>query len=167
MRYYEDFAPGQSYELGSATVDAADITEFAKRWDPQSLHLDAEQAENGPYRGLITSGWHTAAIFMRLYVEHLLNDSSCVGSPGVDDLRWLAPVRPGDTLTASAHIETVHASRTHPERGTVRPRCELRNQHGDVVLRMYLNTLLLRRPTAPDDDSTPGEDRNRKDETDG
>lgn len=146
MRYFEDFAPGQTYQLGAYTVGAGDITGFAGRWDPQRFHTNPDQAGTSPYGGLIASGWHTAAIFMRLYVEHLLAEASCVGSPGVDELRWLTAVRPGDTLTATVHIEEASPSRRHPERGTVRPRCELRNQHGQVVLRMYLITLLLRRP---------------------
>lgn len=161
VRFFEDFEPGPTYELGCYTIDVTDITDFANQWDPQRFHTNPELARTSPYGGLIVSGWHTAAIFMRLYVEHLLAESSCVGSAGVDELRWLVPVRPDDTLTATVRIETVRPSRTHPDRGTLRPFCELRNQHNHIVLRMYLNTILLRRPHLPAEpttDRTPAHD---------
>ncbi|MHB8189621.1 MAG: MaoC family dehydratase [Ferrimicrobium sp.] len=148
MRYLENFAPGQIYELGRHVVSADEITHFATEWDPQRFHIDPFEAERSPFGGLIASGWHTASIFMRLYATALLVDSACVGSPGVDELRWLAPVRPGDTLSGRASIERVVFSSSRPSRGTVYPRCELRNQEDTVVFTMVIRTLFTRRPGA-------------------
>ena len=142
MRYLDDFVAGQVYELGSHAVSAEEIMHFARKWDPQSFHTDPTEAARSAYGGLIASGWHTASIFMRLYVSSLLADSACLGSPGVDHLAWFAPVRPDDTLSGRVTIEAVEASKTHPGRGRIRPRCELRNQDGAVVLTMVLHTLI-------------------------
>src|SRR5579859_3157513 len=99
-RYFEDFAVGHTLELGSYTITREEILAFARQFDPQPFHTDEEQAKASLYGGLIASGWHTASIFMRLLVDGLLNDTASMGSPGVDELRWLRPVRPGDTLRA-------------------------------------------------------------------
>lgn len=149
MHYLEDFARGKTYELGTHTVTAEEITGFAKRWDPQRFHLDAYEPVDGPFGGrLVASGWHTAAIFMRLYVEAVLADSSCIRSPGVDELRWLVPVRPGDTLSGRLTVEKVVASDRHPGRGTVHLRCELRNQDDILVFSMVLRSLFTCLTTA-------------------
>jgi acyl dehydratase len=145
MRYLDDFVAGQVYELGSHTVSSEEIVCYASEWDPQNFHTDPTEAAHSPYGGLIASGWHTASIFMQLYVAALLADSACLGSPGVDDLAWLAPVRPGDTLVGRVTIEEVEVSKTHPGRGRIRPRCELRNQDGAVVFTMVLHTLMSKR----------------------
>jgi acyl dehydratase len=133
---FEDFEPGQVYELGSRTVTEAEILEFARQFDPQPFHLDPEAAKESVFGGLIASGWHTGAIWMRLYVDAMLGDAASRGSPGVEELRWLAPVRPGDTLTGSLTVLDVTPSATRPDRGTVRIRGELTNQDGVTVLRM-------------------------------
>ncbi|MGH3781688.1 MAG: MaoC family dehydratase [Pseudonocardiaceae bacterium] len=146
MRYLEDFQTGQRYQLGEHTVTAKEILAFAEQWDPQRFHIDPDQARDTPFGGLIASGWHTTSIFMRLYVTSLLRDSSGIGSPGVDDIRWKEPVRPGDTLIATVEIEKITPSLGRPDRGTVKPRCELTNQHGRSVLTMYLHSSFLRRP---------------------
>lgn len=143
--HFEDFAPGQVYELGAHTVTTEEIVGFARAWDPQRFHLDPVQASRTPFKGLIASGWHTASVFMSLYVAGLLADCNCVGSPGVDELRWLAPVRPGDTLFARLTVKQVVPSSSRADRGTVYPLCELRNQDGSVVFTMVLRTLLMRR----------------------
>lgn len=145
MRYWEDFAVGQVYELGTTKVTEEAIVEFARQWDPQPFHLDDSLAAASPFGGLIASGWHTASMFMRLYVDALLNDTSCQGGSGLDGLRWLKPVRPGDTLSGRATVTEVKASSRRPERGTVKFEWELRDQDGDVVLHMLGSNLFGRR----------------------
>lgn len=146
MRYFEDFEPGQVHELGSRVVTRDEIVQFASQWDPQPFHVDEEAAARSPYGGLIASGWHTAAILMRQFVDHLLLDSASQGSPGMDELRWLAPVRPGDELTVAVHVLEVTASATRPDRGTVTMRWEVRNADGVEVCRSTGRVLFGRRP---------------------
>ena len=133
---FEDFEPGQVYELGSRTVTEEEIVEFACQFDPQPFHLDPEAAKQSVFGGLIASGWHTGAMWMRLYVDAMLASGSGRGSPGVEELRWLAPVRPGDTLTGSLTVLDVKPSATRPDRGTVRIRAEMTNQDGVTVMTM-------------------------------
>jgi acyl dehydratase len=101
-RYFEDYQAGAVYEYGYATVDEAELLAFARRFDPQPIHADAQSAAAGPFGGLIASGWHTGAIFMRLFADHYLSRVASLASPGIDELRWPAPVRPGDTLRLRA-----------------------------------------------------------------
>src|SRR5438045_9795734 len=97
-RYFEDYRPGTVIKSGTLRVSEADILEFARRYDPQAMHTDPEAAARGYFGGLIASGWHTAALMMRLFAEHFLSPASSLASPGIDELRWLQPVRPGDVL---------------------------------------------------------------------
>lgn len=133
--HFEDFAPGQVLELGSHTVTEAEIVRFAREWDPQTFHVDPEAARETVFGGLIASGWHTGALWMRLYVQTVLGSASR-GSPGIEELRWLAPVRPGDTLTGLLTVLETSRSERDPTRGTVRIRGEMVNQDGVTVLRM-------------------------------
>ncbi|MCC6179044.1 MAG: MaoC family dehydratase [Chloroflexi bacterium] len=135
MRYFEDFEPGQVFDLGSVALSAEEIVAFARQYDPQSFHTDPEAAEDSPYGGLIASGWHTAVLYMRLLVDGLFRDTAGMGSPGLDELRWLKPVRPGDTLTGRCTVLDRTPSRSKPDRGIVRFRAEMANQAGEVVLR--------------------------------
>jgi len=144
--FFEDFRPGRVFELGTIEVSADEIIEFATRYDPQPFHTDPEAAEQSPFGGLIASGWHTCALYMRLLYDGLLHDSSSQGSPGMEELRWPAPVRPGDRLTATSIVEEVTPSATKPNRGTVILRSEMCNQDGVVVLRMRGRGLYGRRP---------------------
>ena len=144
--YFEDFVPGRVFELGTIEVSAGEIVGFATRYDPQPFHIDPEAAEQSPFGGLIASGWHTCALYMRLLYDGLLHDSSSQGSPGMDELRWLAPVRPGDRLTATSVVEEASPSSTKPNRGTVILRSEMVNQDGVVVLQMRGRGLYGRRP---------------------
>jgi acyl dehydratase len=144
-RAFEDFQPGQSFEFGGITIDADGIVEFARRYDPQYFHVDPEAAEEGPFGGLIASGWHTAAIFMRMYVDAILGDAVAMGSPGVEELRWLVPVRPGDTLRGRATILETTPSAKRDDRGTVRARFETLNQRDEVVMTMLARGLFGRR----------------------
>ena len=145
-RYFEDFAVGQVVELGSRTVTEEEIVAFAREFDPQPFHVDPEAARESVFGGLIASGWHTGAVWMRLYVDSLLGGTASMGSPGIEELRWLAPVRPGDTLTGRLTVLETTPSAKRPDRGTVRIRGELENQDGVVVLRMTSRGHFGRRP---------------------
>ena len=132
---FEDFEPGQVYELGSRTVTEDELVDFARKWDPQPFHVDPEAAKESVFGGLIASGWQTGAIWMRLYVDTMLG-AAARGSPGIEELRWLAPVRPGDTLSARLTVLETTPSATRPDRGTVRIRGEMLNQDGITVMAM-------------------------------
>jgi acyl dehydratase len=143
--FFEDFRPGDVTDTGSVTVTREEILAFARQFDPQPFHVDEEAARRSPYGGLIASGWHTASLCMRLIVALLGSDSGSLGSPGVDELRWLKPVRPGDEL--SVHVEVLDAipSRSKPDRGLVKLRYVMRNQNGEDVMTMIALGLVLRR----------------------
>ncbi|MGH6885026.1 MAG: MaoC family dehydratase [Geminicoccales bacterium] len=143
--HLDDLAPGQVYPLGRRTLSRDEIVAFARDWDPQPFHLDEEAAKTAIYGGLIASGWHTVCVFMRLFADGLLARAAALGSPGVDEVRWLRPVRPGDTLEARIEILEVTPSRSKPDRGSVRARCVLTNQDGEEVLTMQPVLLLRRR----------------------
>ncbi len=123
-------------DLGSVEVTEAAIVDFAEQFDPQPFHVDPEAARDTPFGGLIASGWHTCALFMRLLCDGMLNESSSQGASGMEQLRWLAPVRPGDTLRARYVVLDVKPSSTKPNRGTVTFSSEMSNQADVVVLRM-------------------------------
>jgi acyl dehydratase len=146
MRWFEDFQVGDVSEFGPVTVTAHEIVEFAERYDPQPFHLDPEAGAASPYGGLIASGWHTVALFMGMFVRAVLLDSSSLGSPGVEELRWLAPVRPGDELRGRSTVTDVRASATNPRRGTVFTTNEVLNQDGTVVMTLIARGFFTRRP---------------------
>lgn len=147
MRYWEDFAPGEVTEIGPVTVSEPEIVEFASRYDPQFFHVDPEAAKDGPFGGLIASGWHTTALFMGMFVRAILLDTASLGSPGIDELRWTAPVRPGDTLVGRVTVDEVRESSKNPERGTVFTTSEVFNQDGTLVMRLRARGFFARRPT--------------------
>jgi acyl dehydratase len=134
LTHFEDFAVGESYEFGGHPVTADEIVEFATRYDPQSFHVDEDAAATGPFGGLVASGWHTAAIFMRMYVDAILSTTASMGSPGVEELRWLVPVRPGDVLRGRVTILEATPSAKRADRGTVHARFEALNQRDEVVM---------------------------------
>ena len=133
---FDDFQAGQVHELGSHTVTEEEILSFAREFDPQSFHVDPEAAKESVFGGLIASGWHTGAMWMRLYVDSLLGGAASMGSPGIEELRWLAPVRPGDTLSGRLTVLEATPSERRPDRGTVRIRGEMVNQDGVTVMSM-------------------------------
>jgi acyl dehydratase len=133
--YFEDIEPGHVYELGTRTVTESEIVAFAREWDPQPFHTDAEAAKESVFGGLIASGWQTGAMWMRMYVDTMLG-SAARGSPGIEELRWLAPVRPGDTLSGRLTVLEATPSATKPDRGTIRIRGEMVNQDGVTVMSM-------------------------------
>ena len=136
LRHFEDFAEGLIVELGSVQFTAEAIIEFARAFDPQPMHTDPEAARQSIYGGLIASGWHTAGAYMRLLVDAVIGQSDSIGSPGIDSLRWLKPVRPGDTLRGQFTVLEAKLSRSRPDWGIVRSRGEMINQHDEVVLRL-------------------------------
>ena len=145
-RYFEDFEPGRVFELGSRTVTAEEVVSFAREFDPQPFHVDEEAAAASVFGGLIASGWHTGAMWMRLYVDALLGGAASLGSPGIEELRWLAPVRPGDTLHARLTVLEATPSERRPDRGTIRSRAEMINQDGVTVMSMVARGHFGRRP---------------------
>ncbi|MBV8257362.1 MAG: MaoC family dehydratase [Actinobacteria bacterium] len=146
MRYWEDFPVGLEKEHGSVEITEDEIVAFASRFDPQPFHVDPEAAKDGPFGGLIASGWHTASLYMGLFVRAQLLDSASMGSPGVEELRWLAPVRPGDVLTGRSRIVEAWPSESNPDRGTIVGEHEMVNQRGEVVMRMRARGFIARKP---------------------
>jgi acyl dehydratase len=144
--YWEDFRVGDTLEMGTHTFSEAEIIAFGRQFDPQPFHIDPEAAKKSLFGGLIASGWHTCAIGMRLMCERYLNDAASLGSPGVDNIRWLAPVRPGDTLAFRRTVLEARGSTTRPDMGLVKNRWEASNQHGELVLAMEGWSMLGRRP---------------------
>jgi acyl dehydratase len=144
-RYFEDYLPGAVYEYGYLTVSEAEILEFARQFDPQPIHIDHGFAATGPFGGVIASGWHTASLMMRLFVDHYLSRVASLASPGIDELRWPAPVRPGDQLRLRTTIVEARPSRSKPDRGLVRTRAELVNSGDRIVLDLVAMNLLGRR----------------------
>ncbi len=146
-RFFEDYEVGAVSELGSVTVDAEEIVRFARRYDPQPMHTDPTAAAAGPFGGLIASGWQTVGLMMRLVVEQYLSPASSLASPGVDELRWLRPVRPGDILSVRLTVLEATRSRSKPDRGVVRALVEVRNQHGEAVMSLKpINLVRCRGP---------------------
>ena len=146
-RYFEDYTAGARYECGSVAVSEEEIIGFAAQYDPQTFHVDPVEAENGPFGGLIASGWHTVALMMQLFAKYYLSTVASLGSPGVDELRWLKPVRSGDRLCLRLHTLDTRRSRSDPGRGIVRTLAELIDQNGEPVLRVTVINLLRTRGT--------------------
>jgi acyl dehydratase len=140
---FEDFIPGSVRTFGSMLVTEEEIIEFARRYDPQIFHTDPVAARKSAYGGLVASGWHTAAMAMRLIVEHYLSRAASAGSPGVDELRWLKPVRPGDILSLRVTVLETRRSESKPDRGIVRSLVEVLNQDGVVVMSFKGANILL------------------------
>ncbi len=134
--WWEDFAAGATVELGSHTFGAEEIIAFARQFDPQPMHTDPEAARASAFGGLVASGWHTCAIAMRLICERYVNRTVSLGSPGLDSLRWLQPVRPGDTIAYRMTVLETRASHSRPRMGLVKSRFEAFNQNGERVLAM-------------------------------
>ncbi len=146
MRYFEDFKVGETIELGSRTINEEEIITFAQQFDPQPFHLDKEKARVSIFGTLVASGWHTGSIFMRLMVDSLLKDSAAQASPGIDQLRWVRPVKPGDTLSVRLKVLRTRLSGSRPNTGIVYSLCEMVNQHGELVMRMEFPTFYGLRP---------------------
>jgi acyl dehydratase len=144
--YWEDFKVGETIEMGSHCFTQEEIIDFGRQFDPQPFHTDPEAARASFYGTLIASGWHTCAIAMRLMCDSYLNRTRSLGSPGVDNIRWLAPVKAGDTLAYRRTVVEARASRSRPDAGLVLTRWEAVNHDGAVVLTMEGWNMLGRRP---------------------
>ncbi|MCP5267363.1 MAG: MaoC family dehydratase [Burkholderiaceae bacterium] len=134
QRWFEDYLEGETAEFGDHQVSEEEIVAFARRYDPQPFHVDADAARRSPFGGLIASGWMTCSIAMRMLVEHFISEHASMGSPGLDSLRWPAPVRPGDRLRVRVTVLESRPSRSKPDRGSIRLRQEVLNQHDEVVM---------------------------------
>ena len=145
--FLDDLEVGQVYRLGSQSLSEEDIIAFAERYDPQPFHIDPAAAAETIYGGVIASGWQTACIFMRLFVDGLLSRSAAMGSPGLDELRWLKPVRPGDVLDARVEVLESRPSRSKPDRGLAKLHCVVADKSGDEVLTFIANVLFQKRET--------------------
>ncbi|ACU73206.1 MaoC domain protein dehydratase [Catenulispora acidiphila DSM 44928] len=154
-RSFEDYRPGAVYEFGSVTVSEEEIIVFASRYDPQSFHVDPVAAVQGPFGGLVASGWHTCALMMRQFAEHYLPTAASLGSPGVDEVRWLKPVRPGDRLHLRLEVLDTRLSRSDPRRGIVRTFAELVDELGEPVLSMTVVSLMRSREGAGEQPASP------------
>ena len=147
MRYFEDFHAGQELPLATYIVERAEMIAFAAEFDPQPFHLDELAASDTMLGGLAASGWHSCAMFMRMLYDGWLGEAASMGSPGVDALKWLRPVRPGDVLSGRSLVLETRPSRSKPDRGFVRCRHEVVNARGELVLSMD-NPIMLVRPPA-------------------
>ena len=153
-RYFEDYIAGSMHEYGSILVEQEEIISFAERFDPQVFHTDPEGAKKTIFEGLIASGWHSCGLMMRLFADHFLPKKASLGSPGVDELRWNKPVRPGDELSICVTVLETKRSRSKPDRGIVHSLIEVMNQNLDVVMSMKaVNLFLCRQGSNPKADS--------------
>ena len=146
MNYFESFKLDEIYQLKDYKVSEAEILEFANKYDPQSYHTDPIAAAESPFGSLIASGWHTAAIFMRMQCDSFLNQSHCLGSPGIDKLRWIAPVHPGDSLHGENKIIQLRQSESKPDRGIVKSDVSIYNHSNELVMTLETTAFFLRRP---------------------
>jgi acyl dehydratase len=146
--YFEDFYPGQEIDLGTRGVNEEEIIAFATQFDPQPFHIDREAAAHSIYGGVIASGWHTVSMMMRLVVDGFIGGSSSMGSPGVDNVRWLVPVRAGDTLRVRYVTTAVKASASKPDRGVVWSKWVATNQRGEDVCTVEGAGMFGRRPAS-------------------
>ena len=145
-RYFDDYRQGAVFQYGPIAVEEDEVIAFAERFDPQSIHTDPQAAAHGPFNGLIASGWHTIGLLMRLFVQHYLTSVASLASPGVDELRWIKPVRPGDQLRLRVTVTEARLSRSKPDRGIVHSFIEGINQRDEVVVTFKAMNLVGVRP---------------------
>ena len=146
--YFEDFFPGQEIALGSRTVSEEEIIAFATQFDPQPFHVDHDAGAASIFGGVVASGWHTCSMMMRLVVDNLISETSSMGSPGLDGVRWLLPVRAGDTISVSYLTTKVKPSTSRTDRGVVWSKWTATNQHGHAVCTIEGMGMFGRRPAA-------------------
>ncbi len=144
--YLDDFAPGDRFESAGKTFTEAEIVDFAFRYDPQPIHIDVEAAKGSPYGGLIASGFHTMAVGFRMLWQTGVFNACSLGSPGLDEVRWLLPVRPGDTLRTAVEVVETRPSSSKPDRGICRVKYTILNQRDEAVMTMTAVHIFARRP---------------------
>jgi acyl dehydratase len=146
MKYFEDVEIGETTRFGRYEVTREEIIEYARQFDPQPFHLDEEAARASMFGGLVASGWHTGAMFIRMVCDGMVPTAATSGSMGFDDLKWLKPVRPGDVLSVESVVREKMESRSRPDRGTVKIESRVSNQRGEVVMSLVSLVIYLRRP---------------------
>ena len=144
--YWEDFKVGETVTMGSYTFVEEEMIDFARKFDPQPFHIDPVAAKESYFGGLIASGWHTCAVAMRLLCDNYINRSASLGSPGIENVRWLMPVRVGDTLSYRRIVLEARTSKSRPDMGLVKSRTEAVNQRGETVLTFEGWGMFGRRP---------------------
>ena len=147
-QWFEDFEIGQRFVSQGVTLTEASIIDFASRYDPQRFHSDTEAAGQTPFGGLVASGFQTLALSFRMFFDLGVIRESSIGAPGLEELRWTAPVRPGDTLYVEAEVIETRPSGSKPDRGTVRMRYTTHNQRGETVMILTVPQFVTRRPAA-------------------
>lgn len=147
QRFFDDFSEGEVFEFGNRLITQEEIIGFARQYDPQTFHTDPQAALGSSFGGLVASGWMTGAVMMRMMCDHFIAPHAAMGSPGLDQLRWLKPVRPGDRLRARVTVVGLQASRSKPDRGVLNLRQEALNQAGEVVMSIESRAMVRRRPT--------------------
>lgn len=148
MQYYEDIEIGETKEFGEYHVTKEEVIEFAEQYDPQPIHIDEEAAKESPFGELVASGWHIAAMCMRMLVDNFLSDYKTMGGRGVDELRWQKPVKPGDMLRIRIEILDKRVSETNPQRGYMKFKMEALNQDDEVVISWIELPMIERRNPA-------------------
>jgi len=143
--YFEDFSPGWKAEYGPRVITREEMIGFATQFDPQPMHLDEEAAARTMLGGLGASGWHTCAFMMKMIADGFLLDAASMGAPGIDEVKWLKPVRPGDSLTVSGRVLSARVSQSKPDRGFVTLHWEVSNERGETVMTLTCPQMLLRR----------------------
>ncbi len=151
-RFFEDYPVGAVFTGGPIAVSESDIVDFARKYDPQPMHIDRDAAASGRFGGLIASGWHTGALMMQLLAANFLSPASSLASPGLDELRWLMPVRPGDALRITVTVIEARPSRSRPDQGVLRSLVEILNQRDEIVMSLKPISLIRRRPPSADTD---------------
>ena len=145
--YWENFVAGRVIDSGPRRVTREEIVDFARQFDPQPMHLDEEAARESMLGGLCASGWHMCGLAMRMIVDGVLRDSASMGAPGVDEVRWLKPLRPDDEITLRTTVLETRESRSRPTMGLIGFRFELLDQHGATIMTMSSSLMMGRRPT--------------------
>jgi acyl dehydratase len=148
VKYFEDYHVGATAEFGAYEVTEQEVVDYARRFDPQPFHVDAEAAKRSMFGGLIASGWHTGAMMMRMFCEHGHAGEPILASPGFDDLKWLKPVRPGDRLSVRQKVRETVASKSRPDRGLVKFDATVLNQAGEAVMTVTTMVFIRRRAGA-------------------